>query len=106
MVEHASEARRAARGWGLVIDPCPEAVDLFFRHLGRSLGEHVGDVLEPHGRLTGTEEGEEVHVRHVVVPRQGDVARVTTYTDVRHPLIERETVERSVRLDEPAVSLA
>src|SRR5207302_10572876 len=78
-------------------DALPISVDLCVWDRGWAFREHIGDVIEAHGCLTGIEEGEEVHVRHVVVPGQGDVTRVTPDADVRHPLVERD--RKSTRLN-------
>jgi hypothetical protein len=50
-------------------------------------------------------EGVQVHVGQVVGPGEAGIAGVAANADVGHPVVERQTVERRVRFDEPPVRL-
>ena len=88
-----------------MIDPRPEPFELGFETLGWAIGKELGEVIETDGGRACAEERIEVHVVHVVLPGERDITRITTDGDVGDVRVVRETVERGMGLDEPAMGL-
>ena len=109
--------RRAQAGRRGGLDPRPEPFTLapfltLRRKRGRAgrlrsrCGRKLGEIVQTDCHVARSEECVRVHVLHVVTVRQRHVARVSAHTDVGHPLVERQSVQRRVGLDEPAVLLS
>jgi hypothetical protein len=105
MVERAAETAELLLDGGVVVDPRPEALDGIVRPGRRAVGHQLGEVIEPHGGRPCADDGIDVHVLGVVVPRQPDITGVAPDADVGDPLVVGQPVERGVALDEPPVRL-
>lgn len=83
----------------------PEAIAFALRHRRRSVREQLGEIVVADGDGARPEERPQIRVRHVVVPREGDVSRIARHAQVRHALVEGDPVEGCVSLDEAPVLL-
>jgi hypothetical protein len=105
MVQGRRKAADALTGHLDAAAPQPEALPQRRRHLRHFRRYHVGERFEADGRVDERDERLHVHVVEMVRLRDRDVAQVASYAYVCDAFVERETVQRRMRLDETAMCL-
>jgi hypothetical protein len=103
VVQHVRERHLLGRRWCRLDELAEPHCGI---GVGRRDGVAVGQVVEAHRFGAAAHERLEIEVRHVVLPRHHHVARIAPDHEIGDVVTKWESVERRVRLDEPAMGLA